>query len=170
MVLHPFASVSRRRPRIAIPRTRSEGRAGGPRSGLRGEISLLRMALEFLAPLRSCSDRDTPARPSPQEFDGWLWWKGLRRPPRDVQRSRTWPFAAITTQPMGASDEGIGCERPCPGMCRIGEAKGVRAPCVVARSLPFADEKNRPGRSQSLRRWPLPIYRVVQARNDHSDG
>src|ERR1700694_382529 len=62
---------------------------------------------------------------------------------------------------MRASDEGIARERPCPGVCRIGEAKGVRAPCVVARSLPLAYEKNRPGRSQSLRRWPLPIHRVV---------
>ena len=88
---------------------------------------------------------------------------------RDVQRSRTRRFAAITAPLMGAIDEGIARERPCPGACRIGEAKGVRATCVVARSLPLAYEKNRPGREQSLRRWPLRIYRVVQMREDHAN-
>src|ERR1700694_4966216 len=57
----------------------------------------------------------------------------LRRPPRDVKGSRTRRFAAITASLMGASDEGIGCERPCPGGCRIGEVKEIRAPCVRER-------------------------------------
>src|SRR5688572_2938262 len=43
------------------------GRSGGSRSFLDGgEISLQPITLEFLALLRSCSERGTPSRPMPQ--------------------------------------------------------------------------------------------------------
>src|ERR1700674_3647279 len=57
---------------------------------------------------------------------------------------------------------GVKAERGGPGRCKIGETKGVRAPCVVARS-PSSDRSVVPrlGLHPEFDGWRLPIRAVT---------
>ena len=83
--------------------------------------------------------------------------RGARQ--RELQAKR-----ASVRSVSGASDEGVALERPCPAACSIDATKGIRAQWAEARSLPFAEEKNRPGREQPLRRWPWMIGIALHGR------